>query len=116
MKTHVTKSMERTFTTIILPNSHPSGFYWGHLCSWALTSANGLEASNIQTFYWDIHRSSVTALDVLQHLSLVHDHQLVPEVSREVHRQVGLRLELGRAQLANVLRLTGDVRRFNQIL
>ena len=30
------------------PHSHPSGFYWGHQCSWTLTPANSMQVSIMQ--------------------------------------------------------------------
>ena len=29
---------------------HPNGFYWGHQCSWSLTSANSMQVSIIHSY------------------------------------------------------------------
>ena len=29
--------------------SHPTGFYWGHQCSWTLTPVNSMQVSNMQS-------------------------------------------------------------------
>ena len=35
-------------SVFIFTHSHPSGFHWGHQCSWTLTSANSMQVSNIE--------------------------------------------------------------------
>ena len=32
---------------IIKPHSHPSDFYWGHQCSWILTSENSMKVFKV---------------------------------------------------------------------
>ena len=39
----------KQFVLFLKPQSHPSGFHWGHQCSWTLTPANIMQISIMQS-------------------------------------------------------------------
>ena len=74
----------------IKPCSHPSGFYWGHQCSWTLTRVNSMKISIIQSSSLFVYFQSAVP-------------SLVWQLMIMMYRHLGKQMLVGRASLSRLI-------------